>query len=615
MGLVSRSGSSTRSSAAQQLTDAIGTSNVPLNQPGVTAGDNQVLSSTDALQNLPEIRDPALDRLTFDTSQYIQTLNSIQGYNKGTRVNTIYFQQLNENWNRRSNTVDPATMRNSIGAAFRRINNFEITIPEPWDFSYDQTQGGSELKGTAILYPGMNPKVGDVFYANVGDGNLGEFKVSSIRPTTWRERRAYEISYFLYNFPGSIDVFPQQDATVQEVNFVKGNYLGDTAALLTSVQADALTTLAAQRTVLARMYYRDFYDPLLNSFVIPHSGKAYDPFLVKFANLMMTYSVVKKRAVQLFPAVDDPYENTIWAALGDKLTTDLGLVIPFYRLCTYKIPNMGVGATTLTNRGYLMVDGTAYTDYQAWLASQPVVTPPASTTGATTTTPSTGDTTTSSGTTTGTATTPTTTGTTTSGTSTSASATTTTSTTTTSTITQPTDDMGIGEFPTTTTGTGTGTTTGTSTGSTTTGTGTGATTGTSTSGSSTSSVTATEIGISSELDLSADPSGPSYLVPADPIQGGVYETITPVVQDIIIPANGYYAFSEDFYDGNLPGMTPLERVITAVIQTRSYTDTASVISLISAIKVASPIEKFYGIPALLKIIDITTSSVGNGAAF
>lgn len=128
-------------------------------------------------------------------------------------------------------------------------------------------------------------------------------------------------------------------------------------------------------------------------------------------------------------------------------------------------------------------------------------------------------------------------------------------------------------------------------------------------------MTATEIGISSELDLSADPSGPSYLVPADPIQGGVYETITPVVQDIIIPANGYYAFSEDFYDGNLPGMTPLERVITAVIQTRSYTDTASVISLISAIKVASPIEKFYGIPALLKIIDITTSSVGNGAAF
>lgn len=607
MGLVSRSGSSTQSSAAQQLIDAIGTANVPLNQPGVTAGDNQVKSSTDALQNLPEIRDPALDRLTFDTSQYIQTLNSIQGYSKGTRVTTVYFQQLNENWNRRSNTVDPATMRNSITAAYRRINGFEITIPEPWDFSYDQSQGGSELKGTAVLYPGMNPKVGDIFYANVGDGNLGEFKVSSIRPTTWRTRRAYEISYFLYNFPSSIDVFPQQDATVQEVNFVKGNYLGDTAALLTPVQADALDSLAAQRTVLARMYYRDFFDPALNSFVVPHSGKAYDPFLVKFANLMMTFNVVKKRAVQLFPAVDDPYENTVWAALNDKLTTDLGMVIPFYRLCTYKIPNMGVGATTLTNRAYLMVDGTAYTDYQSWLASQPAVTPPTTpTTGnagsgtgsATTTTPTTPATTggSSTGSTTTSGTTPSTSGPTTTGSSTS-----------TTTVVQPTDDMDIGEFPTTTTpttgGAGASTTGGSTSGS-----------GTSTSGSSAGTTTTTTVAVSSELDLSPDPSGPTYLAPCDPIQGGVYETITPVVQDITIPATGYYAFSEDFYEGNLPGMTPLERVLTTVIQDRSYTDTASVLSLISAIKVATPLEKFYGIPALLKIIDITASSVGNGAA-
>lgn len=606
MGLVSRSGSSTQSSAAQQLIDAIGTANVPLNQPGVTAGDNQVKSSTDALQNLPEIRDPALDRLTFDTSQYIQTLNSIQGYSKGTRVTTVYFQQLNENWNRRSNTVDPATMRNSINAAYRRINGFEITIPEPWDFSYDQSQGGSELKGTAVLYPGMNPKVGDIFYANVGDGNLGEFKVSSIRPTTWRTRRAYEISYFLYNFPSSIDVFQQQDATVQEVNFVKGNYLGDTAALLTPVQADALDSLAAQRTVLARMYYRDFFDPALNSFVVPHSGKAYDPFLVKFANLMMTFSVVKRRSVQLFPAVDDPYENTIWAALNDKLTTDLGMVIPFYRLCTYKIPNMGVGATTLTNRAYLMVDGTAYTDYQSWLASQPAVTPP--------TTPTTGNTGSSTGSaTTTTPTTPSTTGgsstgsTTTSGTTSSAPGSATGSSTSTTTVVQPTDDMDIGEFPTTTTpttgGAGASTTGGSTSGS-----------GTSTSGSSAGTTTTTTVAVSSELDLSPDPSGPTYLAPCDPIQGGVYETITPVVQDITIPATGYYAFSEDFYEGNLPGMTPLERVLTTVIQDRSYTDTASVLSLISAIKVATPLEKFYGIPALLKIIDITASSVGNGAA-
>ena len=120
--------------------------------------------------------------------------------------------------------------------------------------------------------------------------------------------------------------------------------------------------------------------------------------------------------------------------------------------------------------------------------------------------------------------------------------------------------------------------------------------------------------VSSELDLSADPASPSYLVPADPIQGGVYETITPVVQNVIIPALGYYAFSEDFYEGNLPGMTQLERVLTTVISDRSYTDTDAVISLITAIKTADPVEKFYGIPAILKIIDVTASSVGNGAA-
>ena len=361
MGLVSVSGQGS-SVAAQELQDGVGTPTIPY-APAEGVATNPTPTPSDVLQNNPSIRDPALDRLTFDTSQYITTLKNLQGYNKGTRVTCIYFQQLNENWNRRSNTVDTPTMRNNLSVSYRRINDYEITIPEPWEYEFDKTSAGSSLKGTAMLYPGMNPKVGDIFYASIGDGKLGMFKVSDIRPTTWFTQTAYEISYFLFDYASSIDVFPQQAATVITVNFVKDNYLGQTSSLLTQDKADDLQTLSTLRDYLGILFYRKFYNTMGNTLYIPGTTKLYDPYVVKFVNLILPYSVVKTRAAQLYPNVDLTYDNTIWSTLNSILLTDLTLVIPFYRSRFHRVPNLGVGVTSITNRPYLVVDEEARTDY------------------------------------------------------------------------------------------------------------------------------------------------------------------------------------------------------------------------------------------------------------
>lgn len=71
-----------------------------------------------------------------------------------------------------------------------------------------------------------------------------------------------------------------------------------------------------------------------------------------------------------------------------------------------------------------------------------------------------------------------------------------------------------------------------------------------------------------------------------------------------------YVFSEHFYSGNTPSMTPLEKLVYSYITTRTI-NIASALELISEYRVMSTINQFYFIPILIELVVVSIDAIKN----
>lgn len=71
-----------------------------------------------------------------------------------------------------------------------------------------------------------------------------------------------------------------------------------------------------------------------------------------------------------------------------------------------------------------------------------------------------------------------------------------------------------------------------------------------------------------------------------------------------------YVFSSNFYSGNRPSMTPLERATYDYITTRTV-HIPSILDLVSQYRTMSDSDKFYHIPILIELISLSISAIKN----
>lgn len=326
----------------------------PVTNP--TNTQTPIIQQTDVLENFPIVKDPAFERMAFDVTQYPDAVTAIQGFLKGHRITVTYFQSLNQTIDVRTNIVDSPTMRANIHSAYRRINNLEITLQDPLQFTYtDPNTALSQVTGNAAFYPGMNPKIGDIFLLTVGDNKVGEFKITSVTPGSWRNQRAYMAQFLMFAYLSQDDMNFLSSATTQTVVFDKANFLGDTVSLLTEDKYQDLQTLRQMRQILALYYFRKFYDSSYGSFFRP-TDQLYDPYVVKYMASAVEYILTKKRPQQLLANVDDTYDNTIWSRLNQSYNLSLTDLNTQYRTNQNTPTTTDPTITTLANHYYLVVD-------------------------------------------------------------------------------------------------------------------------------------------------------------------------------------------------------------------------------------------------------------------
>ncbi len=210
---------------------------------------------------------------------------TIIGYIDGTPWNCIFYHQwLGEDdvIINSQDTYDP-TLKQYV-----KIHNFELRVTTGLTQAFDTETNTNTLTGVANVYPFITPIVGDVFIATVQDTIQGVFEVTKAERLSLYKESAWSIeytmiSYVLPNTVTDLDQFKIADLiyTPEAVDYASN-------PLHSESEYDLLVTVKKRCKELIDIFYLNYFDRRLNSFLVPYTVDinkvVYDPYLVNFWN-------------------------------------------------------------------------------------------------------------------------------------------------------------------------------------------------------------------------------------------------------------------------------------------------------------------------------------------
>ena len=212
----------------------------------------------------------------------------------------------------------------STSAAFQQYNKIEkleVKVTSPLSASQDANSKVITYAGTALVYSLLIPNEGDMFVANIGDGQRAIFTVTATTKKSVFKKATYEISYNIT----TTDLTFLQDLETKTINhyvYRKDFLTYGQDPLVIKKDNIILEELADTYRTLALQYFPRFFNNEFKTFTAPgQSGSVYDPFLTDFIFKMFSSddSPVLQELRRLNVS-DDPVmaQSNLWTAIMNK---------------------------------------------------------------------------------------------------------------------------------------------------------------------------------------------------------------------------------------------------------------------------------------------------------
>ncbi len=314
------------------------------------------------------IKDAYHNRTALNTARDSSVIDALKGFASGTPIIVTYFHNMESLATKQSTFSDLSFSSDSVNYGYQRINNFELKLQSPMDFSYDNGQVTSEVTGVALVYPGFTPKVGDMFLYQVQDGILGLFRVTGA-PSRLSIRTGSS-----HTFPFKLILWPEEEHIIEITDrvretsyFDKQRFLTEDAALLVSDDVKDLEFINTHRESMLTLYGESFYDNREYKSIVRPDG-IYDPYLVDFVKATMELGT-GRFIQQLLPKAPH-YKVSFWQKLMSPKRINWAVYPASAFINTYQVPAVATRVTALVNRTYveLLTDGTGYTDVVPYIS-------------------------------------------------------------------------------------------------------------------------------------------------------------------------------------------------------------------------------------------------------
>lgn len=206
-----------------------------------------------------------------------QNVASLLTHVEGTALTVYYYSQVLGR-DEEPSTFDP--YKDGVNQQYVLIKNMEIKLQSELNTSIDTSDQTLSLSGTAVLYPYNKPNVGDVFIADIGDGQAGLFSVVEVEKKSMFKQACYEIQFTLSDYMSEKLDTILNNKVVKETEFVKDFMLyGQNPVLATEekMRVDALTDIKADAL---SDWLSEFYSNEYKTILVPMSTAVYDPFVL-----------------------------------------------------------------------------------------------------------------------------------------------------------------------------------------------------------------------------------------------------------------------------------------------------------------------------------------------
>ncbi len=163
------------------------------------------------------------------------------------------------------------------------IQRLELKVTQGLSATYDERAGEYVVTGSANVYAGLKPNVGDAFIAKGADGVRVLFNVVSAKPFSYFNATAYEITYSIKD-----QITPEIDsaikAKIQKTQvFVRDLFTSGQNPMLVESEYDDYLNMRRFLETLPREYYREFYSTEFATLLVPSQEyDTYDPFVTSF---------------------------------------------------------------------------------------------------------------------------------------------------------------------------------------------------------------------------------------------------------------------------------------------------------------------------------------------
>lgn len=276
-------------------------------------------------------------------------------YLEGAPVTVTYYKTSHAPIDIRTGPSDISQLGHSVHKDFTKIHDLEMRLQGDLAGNFQDEDNSFEVTGEAVLYPGFEPNVGDIFFLSLGNGKIGEFKVDNKTPMTYRQGKCYKISFNLLRYVTAQSAAKLEEGVRETLYFDKKMYAGEGAwTLLTHESFITYKSLESLRKELIQHYMNKFFATDSGSFLRPDG--IYDPYVVSFWRKKLSWSDINRKIDQLTHRVRD-YHKCIWYMFTDRVNTyQLEGITATHSFDFMTADALATDHNALLNRHYLVLE-------------------------------------------------------------------------------------------------------------------------------------------------------------------------------------------------------------------------------------------------------------------
>jgi len=334
---------------------SLSTTSLPKDNDKMVGITSEVPTNEDNLDRLNYPSDIYTNVTALNTDREGDIIGKLIGLSEGTPIVVTWFHKMDSLADQQTTYSDLSFVSNTVNQSYLRINNFEIRLTSPLEYSYEQQQTQSSLIGEASVYPGFQPLMGDLFIYPLQAGQLGIFKINAApRRLTIKKLSAHLISFELIKILNNTELNELLERVRDVAWFDKQRFLNETAALLTSDDVKDLEYMNEKYSELLHYFHTQFYDKYsFKSYVSPDGY--YDPYLVEFMKSLVPSEEIGGEFIQQLLPDASLMDRSFWMKLRDPKTINWSNYVSDMYLDYYSSDAVSYLINSLLNRQYLVL--------------------------------------------------------------------------------------------------------------------------------------------------------------------------------------------------------------------------------------------------------------------